>query len=76
MRHLAPSHSSERLRVYPDGSTVSPTAMQRFAEGQETPAKRLELADRSIGVLITRHLTPFHASARVNDAPEYPTAMH
>jgi hypothetical protein len=75
MCQLWPFHRSARVRG-PDLVKLSPNAVQAEDVGQATLARKMFWPPAGLGVAWTRHLVPFHRSARVVTGPELPTAVH
>src|SRR5580704_643281 len=73
--HVVPSHASAIALCRP---LSSPTARQELAEVQDTPLS--VPPNVGVGIAWIDHEPPFHASARVCEAParcwEPPTAVH
>jgi hypothetical protein len=54
---------------------LSPNAVQAEDVGQATLLRKMFSPPGGLGVGWTRHLVPFHRSARVVTGPELPTAV-
>ena len=74
MRHLLPFHRSARVRG-PEPVRLSPNAVQAEDVGHATLLRKMFWPPGGLGVVCTRHLVPFHRSARVVTGPELPTAV-
>jgi hypothetical protein len=70
IRHREPSHRSTKVVSVPAALIVSPTAVHADGPLQATPASELTAAPASFGDRWTRHLPPFHRSAKVTPALE------
>src|SRR5215472_8485855 len=74
MCQVVPFHRSARVKG-PEPVRLSPNAVQAEVVGQATLARKMFWPPGGLGVGWTRHLVPFHRSARVVTGPALPTAV-
>jgi len=78
--HADPFHTSARVSVLLMFALSFPMAVHALAAEHETAAREFSFAPGTLGVAWMDHADPFHASARVRDAPDgmldNPTAVH
>src|ERR1700728_738915 len=69
MCQAAPFQTSASVTGTPVSPAWAPTAMQARVEVQDTASSALSIAPAGLGVVSTRQLWPFQASARVSACP-------
>jgi len=74
MCQVRPFHRSARVKG-PEPVRLSPNAVQAEDVGQATLVRKMFWPPCGLGVGWTRHLVPFHRSARVVTGPALPTAV-